>query len=158
MTKFLTFWDFSLSLYAKPEVADCCLQLQDRYAANVNILLWSVWLGQQQVRLTNDRLTIALELIQEWDTDYVQTLRQLRRKMKQEFTQDLDMVASVRESIKRAELMAEKREQHCLENLSKQWNAEFVLLVEGENEQLYLNFLSVPQVLIEQAKAKLICH
>lgn len=154
MTKCLTFWDFSLSLYAQPEVADCCLQLQDRYAGNVNIFLWSIWLGRRQVRLTDERLTAALKLIQQWDLDYVQVLRQLRRKMKYEFAQDLELIAPVRESIKAAELKAEKREQDWLEKLAEKWNAESVQFAEGENEALYLNFLQLPSLLIEQIKAK----
>jgi uncharacterized protein (TIGR02444 family) len=153
MTRFLTFWDFSLSLYAKPEVADCCLQLQDSYAGNVNLFLWSIWLGRRQVRLTNDRLAAALELTQQWDMDYVQALRQLRRKMKLEFAQDLEAIASVRESIKEAELTAEKREQDWLEKFAEEWSAESVQLIEGENEEFYLNFLQLPQLLIEQIKA-----
>ncbi|MES2825556.1 MAG: TIGR02444 family protein [Pseudomonadota bacterium] len=155
MTKCLTFWDFSLSLYAQPEIADCCLQLQDRYAGNVNIFLWSIWLGRRQVRLTDVRLTAALELIQQWDMDYVQVLRQLRRKMKYEFAQDLKLIAAVRESIKGAELKAEKREQDWLEKLAEKWSVESVQLAEGENEAFYLNYLQLPQLLIEQIKTKL---
>ncbi|MES2675430.1 MAG: TIGR02444 family protein [Pseudomonadota bacterium] len=154
MTKGLTFWDFSLSLYAQPEVADCCLQLQDRYAGNVNLFLWSIWLGQRQVRLTDARLAAALELIQQWDVEYVQVLRQLRRKMKHEFAQDLKLVAVVRESIKGAELKAEKREQDWLEKLAENWSAESVQLAEGENQAFYLNYLQLPQLLIEQIKSK----
>lgn len=153
MTNFLGLWDFSLSFYAKPKVADCCLQLQDEYAVNVNVLLWSIWLGQRQIRLTDERLVAALKLIQQWDMGYVQALRQLRRKMKCEFAQNLSLVASTRESIKRAELMAEKTEQQWLENLAKEWSVESVQFAGGENEEFYLNFLNIPQALIEQVKA-----
>ena len=152
MSTSLAFWDFSLSFYVKPKVAECCLQLQDQFAVNVNVLLWAIWLGRRQICLTDERLVTALELIQQWDANYVQVLRQLRRTMKREFAQDLERVAPPRDSIKRAELMAEKTEQQWLEALAKAWNMDSVPFVEGENVVHYLNFLNIPQVLIEQVK------
>ncbi len=154
MTHPLNFWDFSLSLYAKPEVADCCLQLQDGYAANVNVLLWAIWLERRQVRLTGERLEAALELIQPWDRDCVQVLRKLRRgiKMRFDFAQNQELIVSVREKIKQAELEAEKQEQQWLENLADDWSMESLQLNEGENVECYLNFLNIPQVFIERLK------
>lgn len=37
------FWDFSLTLYGRPGVAEACLQLQDRHGADVNLLLLGFW-------------------------------------------------------------------------------------------------------------------
>ena len=148
-------WVFSSALYAKPHIADCFLQLQDRYKANVNVLLWSIWLERQQVRLTSDRLAAALELIQQWDVDYVQVLRELRRKIKSrlDFAQNLGFIVSVREKIKQAELLAEKQEQEWLEQVAQDWSWESVQLKEGENLGLYLHFLNIPQMFIEEVKA-----
>lgn len=36
-------WAFSLALYARPGVAAACLALQDRYQADVNLLLLGFW-------------------------------------------------------------------------------------------------------------------
>ncbi len=149
------FWAFSLTAYAKPHVADCCLQLQDHYDADVNLLLWSIWLEQQQIRLTDARLAMALELIQRWNTDYVQALRNLRRAMKREFAQDLERVAVVRDNIKQAELAAEKQEQQWLESLAQGWNVEAIEILAGENLQVYLDYLKIPLAIIEQVETNI---
>lgn len=36
-------WAFSLALYARPGVAEACLALQDRFQADVNLLLLGFW-------------------------------------------------------------------------------------------------------------------
>ena len=41
------FWQFSKQHYARPGVADACLQLQDDYDANVNLLLLLVMLEER---------------------------------------------------------------------------------------------------------------
>ena len=41
------FWQFSEQHYARPGVADVCLQLQDDYGANVNLLLLLVMLEER---------------------------------------------------------------------------------------------------------------
>ena len=37
------FWDFSLTLYGRQGVASACLALQDRFGADVNLLLLGFW-------------------------------------------------------------------------------------------------------------------
>lgn len=37
------FWDFSLAFYGRPGVAPACLALQDRFGADVNLLLLGFW-------------------------------------------------------------------------------------------------------------------
>lgn len=39
----LGLWAFSLALYARPGVAEACLALQDRFGADVNLLLLGFW-------------------------------------------------------------------------------------------------------------------
>ncbi|MGE4220898.1 MAG: TIGR02444 family protein, partial [Alphaproteobacteria bacterium] len=36
-------WPFSLSVYARPGVAEACLALQARRGLDVNLLLWCGW-------------------------------------------------------------------------------------------------------------------
>ena len=87
--KHLMLWDFSLSFYAKPQVAEFCLYLQDTYDVDINVFLWAIWLEQQHIYLTQQTLTLALEWVQPWNRQYVQPLRNLRRQMKHEFI-DID--------------------------------------------------------------------
>lgn len=141
----IRFWDFSLAYYAQPQVAECCLQLQDSHGANVNLMLWSLWLEQCRITLTAEKLTEAKARIQKWDTDYVQVLRQLRRSMKNEFYFDNLAAAEVREHIKTAELSAEKCEQEWLETLTNRWRNSQMLneISVGDNLEFYLQSLGI---------------
>ena len=145
-------WEFALALYEKPEVAACCLQLQDRNSVNVNILLWSIWLEHKHLCLTDERLLAACELIQQWDENYVQVLRTLRRNIKHEFKHNLALVANVRDSIKHAELTAEKQELQWLENIVADWRVENCQIKKGKNMEFYLEHMRVPVPVTEQVK------
>jgi uncharacterized protein (TIGR02444 family) len=159
------FWNFSIALYNKPQVTELCLELQDKYGANINLLLWCLWLEHQSIELSLQRLTAALVAIQKWDMDYVQTLRVLRRKMKVEFAQDINAVLHVREQIKSAELLAEKCEQEWLEKLSNDWaesqKNQLGLSLPNqsskENLTFYLDYLQVPQAIIARAR-NMLCN
>ena len=152
----LPLWDYALALYAEPQVADCCLQLQDTYAVNVNLALWCLWLEARQIVLTTERLSAAVSAVENWDRNYVQVLRQLRRKMKMEFLQDLVVVSSVREQIKQTELLAEKQEHFRLEELAVAWPSEANGITIGKNLECYLKSAKVPHLKIEQALSILI--
>ena len=151
------FWDFSLALYVKPQVAECCLKLQDEHGANVNLVLWCLWLEQRGIKLTRERLAESEALIHKWDADYVQVLRQLRRKMKSECNLDDALTNQVRERIKSTELLAEKCEQEWLENLARNWRIsdEADDVSAGENLSFYLHHLNIDDALIADVKKTL---
>ncbi len=108
-------WDFSLQYYARPGVSSLCLRLQDEQGVNVNVLLWTLWLGYRGIRLEPLQLARALRKVHSWDQHYVLPLRQLRRRMKVEFDVTDTSVEAVRTQIKQAELLAEKHLQQILE-------------------------------------------
>lgn len=152
---FTSLWDFSLAHYAKPLVADTCLQLQDSYGINVNVLLWTLWLENHNKLLTQEKLQLALDAIALWDVNYVQPLRQLRRKMKQDFADNLVQVADVRDQIKHAELLAEKQEQQWLDNVAQGWPESSSGNLTGKNLSLYLQHFQVPLAVIEMLPRQL---
>lgn len=76
------FWQYSLAHYARPEVAACCLDYQDRFGANINLLLFCCWLGSRGVRLEARTLKQAKLTIADWDSQVVQQLRAVRRYIK----------------------------------------------------------------------------
>jgi len=156
-TPSILFWDFSLAHYAKPGVADCCLQLQNRHGVNVNLLLWSLWLEGENKLLTNYGLKVAFDTVNLWDANYVQPLRNLRRKMKREFAEHTEQIAAVREQIKVAELLAEKQEQQWLETLTLHWPTANDKIDAGKNVLFYLRYLNLPAEVIEQAKTQCCC-
>lgn len=104
-------WDFALSFYAKPQVAELCVDLQDTYGCNVCLLLGLGWLDQRSDYLSAAELA-RLELhIQVWTQQVVEPLRVLRRLLKEPvsaYAQD-ETQAQVRTLIKDAELLAEKK-------------------------------------------------
>lgn len=144
-------WDFSLAHYGKPRVADACLQLQNSHGVNINLLLWSLWLENRCQALSETRLAAALEAVVAWECNYVQPLRELRRRIKQDFAADLTQVASLREQIKRAELQAEKQELLCLECLALDWPETEKPLGRGENLAVYLRSLNLAPGIVAQA-------
>lgn len=137
---YVSFWDFSLQQYARPGVAEVCLQLQDQHAVNVNLLLWCVWLERRGLVLNQERLGEAQQRIQAWDEHYVIPLRQLRRRMKTEFgVEDAD-IEQLRRQIKQAELLAEKQVQKELESVAENWRdtVSDAPLSAGHNLHFYL--------------------
>lgn len=149
---FLSLWDFSLSHYARPGVAETCLQLQDGHGANVNLLLWCVWLEQRGLMLDEVRLHNAQQRIHSWDEHYVIPLRHLRRRMKAEFGVADTAIEQLRTQIKQAELLAEKQLQLLLQTEAQMWSNEAIAserqLVAGDNLRLYLASLDVDEATV----------
>ena len=116
----ISLWDFSLYQYSRPGVSDICIALQDEEGVNVNVLLWSLWLGHKGFQLDIALLAQAIDAIQAWDKNYVIPLRQLRRNLKTEFGTDNVGVENIRTLIKQAELLAEKHLQNVLQTMMRE--------------------------------------
>ncbi|MGE0665240.1 MAG: TIGR02444 family protein [Sphingomonadales bacterium] len=100
------FWDFSADLYRRSGVEAACLLLQDRFGADVNLVLYCVWIGRG---LSGEALGLALEAAAPL-RQFIESLRAMRR-------------AGARgdgsyEALLKAELAAEKLEQDALEALA----------------------------------------
>jgi uncharacterized protein (TIGR02444 family) len=114
------FWNFSLELYAGEGVAEACLDLQERRGCDVNILLFCCWLGASgRPTLTADRLRAMLKVSAPWQAEIVQSLRRVRRLLKdQPWPEALpETVDAVRRRVADAELAAEHAEQLKLASL-----------------------------------------
>jgi len=111
------FWDFSLSVYAEPGVADECLVLQDRHDLNVNLVLLAAYLGSAGVALNEERWEAAASEIAWLDETVVRPLRSIRRALKSHADPHGDLGArgqDVYRTIKTAEIDAERLEQDAL--------------------------------------------
>jgi len=104
------FWRFSLVLYGQPGVAGECLELQDKFGVNINLLLFCAWLGRRGVALSRDDLEGASCLIASWHDHVVRPLRGARRQMKFHH----DDVSALRAQVQRVEVEAEQVEQAML--------------------------------------------
>lgn len=103
------FWQFSSQHYGRPGVAQACLQLQDEYGANVNLLLLLVMLEAQGLTAEPERfrtvLANRLDLFEQW--------RVLRRQLKPKLDND-DYLALLQH-----ELMLERwQQQELLQQLT----------------------------------------
>jgi uncharacterized protein (TIGR02444 family) len=98
-----SFWRWSLASY--PKVERGLLDLQDRFGADVNLILFCAWIG----RLTPEALETAETAVRPWREDVVEPLRRLRRLLKQH-----PEAADLRDRVKAAELEAERLAQRLL--------------------------------------------
>lgn len=100
------FWHFSTAHYDRFGVKDACLELQDQYTADVNLLLLGVWLRQNRIALSLNTLEALLATSLDWQQQTLEPLREERRKSKSDpklYKQALG-----------EELAAEQKEQHAL--------------------------------------------
>lgn len=103
------FWQFSLEFYAQAGVPALCLELQDDFNADVNIVLFCCWLGINGCRLKAENMVEVLVMCDEWRERCVVPLRQVRRFMKQR--SDCE---PLRMQVKTVELEAERYQQNFL--------------------------------------------
>ena len=113
------FWLFSRSVYGTAGVQEECLLLQDKYGIDVNLLLFSAFVGAVHgALLPTEELRNASAAVALWQEHVVRSLRTIRRAMKETEPPHPVVAAPIhdlRESIKSAELEAERIEQVALE-------------------------------------------
>lgn len=111
------FWSFSLDFYARPGVAEACLELQDRHGLDVNLVLYCCWRGDV---LSEAQIQAAIGLTAPWREEAVQPLRALRRRLKPGFPPFPEAgVLALRKRIADAELEAERLQQQALDALAR---------------------------------------
>ena len=115
------FWNFSLELYDAEGVASACLELQDAYQLDVNLILFCFWHGSAYGKIDQELLKNVIELSIEWRSGVVQPLRSARSWMKLN-SNPSDQFNSLRERIKADELMAEKFQIERIANLTLVFN------------------------------------
>lgn len=108
-------WEFSLWVYHRPGVVAACLRLQERYGADVNILLFALWLGQCGETLSSALLRQLTTRACEWHDMVVRPLRRVCRALKPStFPVQETTLEGFRETLKSHEIDAEKLEQLML--------------------------------------------
>jgi len=74
-------WQFSLQYYSVREVKEACLQLQNQFHGNVNLLLLFKWLDEQQVTFEDHDWHTVQEYLGRSEA-LLHSFRDLRRKLK----------------------------------------------------------------------------
>jgi uncharacterized protein (TIGR02444 family) len=116
MDKESSFWKFSLAFYADPAIAGICIDLQDRHASDVNVVLFVLWCASRHRSLSAYELERVVASISGWQNDVVRPLRGVRRNLKQ-LAADLALapISALREAVKKQELEAERLQQSLME-------------------------------------------
>ena len=113
------FWNYSTQIWALSQVESICLDLQNNYDANVNMLLYCCWLGDKNLSFNDDDLQTLLDTIQPWQI-MIKPLRDSRKMMKQHIiAMPADMIEQTIENISEMELNAEHMSQLALEKALK---------------------------------------
>jgi uncharacterized protein (TIGR02444 family) len=111
-----SFWTFSLSFYSQPEIGEICLDLQDRFGADVNIVLYGLWQAHRGRRLSESDVRAVIEFAVSWQKNVVEPLRNIRRFLKIPPSgwpsQEVNLL---RQHVKAEELQAEHLQQNAME-------------------------------------------
>lgn len=110
------FWRFSLRFYGRPGISDACVALQDGAGADVNLLLFLLFLADHGIQVSAADIARLDGAVAQWRDTVIKPLRSLRRALKQ----GVDFIPgpvseTFRAQIKRMELESEQIEQHRLE-------------------------------------------
>ena len=109
------FWDFSIWLYQKDDVAANCLIFQEETTLNVNILLLCCWAGWHGMAIEPRIFEDLLTRYDPWYHQVILPLRRLRTRMKHSIGAiQADQFHALRAQIKKLELHAEKCQQDFL--------------------------------------------
>ena len=113
------FWDWALSAYSRPGVAQACLDLQDDHGQCTPYLLWAVWAAQSGRGLDQAILAQGADLARRWEPAFITPLRAVRRGLKPAFEGVADHKReALREQVKALELAAEQTLMLSLEALA----------------------------------------
>src|SRR4029077_4211239 len=103
------FWRFSLRFYSRPSVAAACLVLQDEAGADVNLMLFLLFLAEHKRQVTKDDIARLDGAVRRWRDGVVKPLRALRRLLKTGVGEvPIAVSETFRGQIKRLELESEQ--------------------------------------------------
>jgi len=117
------FWRFSLRSWRAAGVQQACLGLQERCGADVNLLLYCAWAGQEGRRLDRRSLGVAMRRVGAWQSEVIAPLRLARRGLKQQRAASAAalLAPDFRKRLAALELELERAEQALLADLGAQW-------------------------------------
>ena len=101
----MALWEWALEVYARPRVAELCLELQEDHGQSVSYLLWAAWARRSDPLL----LTRGADIARRWEVQALAHIRSARRGLKPGFPGVADAEReSLRAEVKAAELRAER--------------------------------------------------
>jgi uncharacterized protein (TIGR02444 family) len=119
-------WGFAQRVYGQPGVAQACLALQQRFGADVNLLLFAAWLGAE--RATPLPAALAQEAqrrVAGWHNEIVRPLRAVRQRMKTgPRPAPSGATEALRDALKAVEIGSERIELAVLESMAPEAPSE----------------------------------
>lgn len=113
------FWTFSLGYYRGAGVSEACLELQDNCGADVNVVLFLLWLASQRRSVPGEEIEALAEKVRPWQADVIGPIRALRRMLKTDAPLvDKGAAELFRTRIKAVELEAERLQQEAMQALA----------------------------------------
>jgi uncharacterized protein (TIGR02444 family) len=161
------FWDFSVRTYRTSGVSDACLSLQNDYGADVNMLLYSCWIGAAIGAFDDELFDRTSKFSTTWAENIVIPLREARTWMKHTGCGSdpvpTEKCMQLRDEVKSVEFAAEKMQQEVLEKLTPvdqtrsvtrdQIGADVVT-----NLMLYLGFVDIqPTTEVREKLSVIVC-
>ncbi|MFN0262775.1 TIGR02444 family protein [Tepidamorphus sp. 3E244] len=111
-------WRFSLDRYGRDGVQPLCLRLQDEHRADINLVLFALWTGSQQLAISGQQAAGEItEAVADWHAQAVVPLRGVRRSLKNRDFPDPEARDALRAAIQKSEIEAERLEQVLLQAL-----------------------------------------
>lgn len=134
-------WSYSLSRYRRNGVPPLCLTLQDCHGADVNLVLFALWLGEQRFTIRDDEAARQIRAaVSDWHRDAVVPLRSVRRWLKNRDFPDPNARDALRAAIQRSEIEAERLEQSILQRLfDAAWRDLLVEVEDGKQAAMARN-------------------
>ncbi|MBN9887854.1 TIGR02444 family protein [Salipiger abyssi] len=108
------FWRFSLDRYGRSGVPPLCLEIQEETGADVNLLLFGLWLGSEGWCITGAGAGRCAEAVAAWHAEIVRPLRAVRRRLKGWQVCPDAPRETLRAGIQKWEIEAERLEQDML--------------------------------------------
>ncbi|MBV32062.1 MAG: TIGR02444 family protein [Porticoccaceae bacterium] len=75
-------WDFSIAAYGKRGIESLCLKLQQEINADINVLLYLLWLSTFKRQLKSDQILSVINVTKFWQSQVVQPIRKTRKILK----------------------------------------------------------------------------
>ena len=75
------FWNYSCQLFQLADVAEVCLQMQNNFDADVNLLLFCCWAGENRRPLNKTEIDSLIQASKPWQSA-IKPLREARKLMK----------------------------------------------------------------------------
>lgn len=106
------FWNYSCEKFAHKDIERLCLDLQNGFQCDVNMLLLICWLNHKNKKADDvNFISSATRLSQEWQQGVIEPLRNVRKQITT--LKGID-AKKIKKSLLKSELEAEKSEQSAL--------------------------------------------